>query len=516
MEWLMANYFVDSTTGNDGDAGTDMDLAWATLEKAHESGGLAAGDIVWVRRLHSETLSSTIACLYDGTPTAPIRTIGWPRAADSSITSATWTNGSTTVDLIVGLSMDREKHLARYITGPDEKTYFITKIVDSNTILIDKEYAGGTVTGANGACTIQEDPDYDLAQAIDDSGWTIDVAAWTADADDLPNIDGGAGAFYIDINSDQFLTWDNLDITSGTSYCINVVYGRSTSLRGILISTDANAVACYLRFGDFHLERVIITGNGAGGSQNGVVLNDCRVFGTDVAIYNTGDHPLYSAYANLHFHGLNVGVETATPLTEDVNMVYWATLTGRDIKFGASIGLLERGAGGLTQSAHIAIENYNRVLGSHIVIDSNGTVTSVDVVDGSGDPYKRTGGADTVVEVLYDQSSTTQSNPNIHKRFNVRPVLTHEFEATTDRRKYRYYVQAEGAVLASELWMEVEYVSGYGDATTEYTIKKLTSDEAITVRGDASDWSQYIEVDNVTPAVASKKIYIDPLPEVTT
>ena len=70
----MPNYFVDSTTGNDGDSGLTMDAAWATIEHAVEAGGLVAGDKVWVRRIHVEYAgnpTSDITPTYSGTPKDP-------------------------------------------------------------------------------------------------------------------------------------------------------------------------------------------------------------------------------------------------------------------------------------------------------------------------------------------------------------------------------------------------------------------------------------------------------------
>jgi hypothetical protein len=201
---------------------------------------------------------------------------------------------------------------------------------------------------------------------------------------------------------------------------------------------------------------------------------------------------------------------------------------GKDVKFGADVGEV-RWETKVGPYSRVSIENYNKVLGSHKSFTTQGEVTSLAVVAGSGDPYKRTGGADMVLEILFNLSNTTNENPSPDAQDQMTPIFTHEFEATTDSRRYRYYVNSEKAVLASELWIEVEYVSAYDDAT-EYVIKKVRSDEAITIRGDATDWSQYIEVEDIEPAVgstvrikcycsfydATDKIYIDPLCEVTT
>jgi hypothetical protein len=167
----------------------------------------------------------------------------------------------------------------------------------------------------------------------------------------------------------------------------------------------------------------------------------------------------------------------------------------------------------------IQLENFGKVLGAHFTKTYQGTLIKLDVVAGSGDPFKRSDGADSVLEVLFNDSD--HPSPMQGATF---PIFEHEFEATTDTKNYRYYVQAGGIVTASELYIEVEYVSVYDD-TSEYVLTKVTSDEAFTARADANDWAEYMEVTGITPAVASKvrikcycsyyhavnKIYIDPL-----
>lgn len=122
----MTNYFVDSTTGDNGDNGTTMDLAWATVEYALESGGLSAGDYVWVRRIHSETPGSDIHPTYDGAADSPIQVIGWPRAAATGTASVE--NGFPAF-FSSNVTPDREKHQARRIKNDtDGKYYLITAI----------------------------------------------------------------------------------------------------------------------------------------------------------------------------------------------------------------------------------------------------------------------------------------------------------------------------------------------------------------------------------------------------
>ncbi|MHC4648154.1 MAG: hypothetical protein ACYTBJ_22055 [Planctomycetota bacterium] len=528
----MTDYFVDSTTGSDLDDGTTMDLAWATLEHAMGSGGLAAGDTVWVRRVHDETPTADIAVGYAGTSAAPIRVIGWPRATDASITSATWTNGSKTVDLVVGLSMDREKHVARYIVAPDGTTYMIAVIDDANTFRLLNEYAGPTVTGASGACTIQEDTDYDEAQAIDDSGWTITVATWTADADDLSKFGFDTGAYSINFNNDDHWEMKNLwfiDSADGNGI-IYVAYICHIYFEGCIIEnskSNRTPVSSYLSslvFRRCFLDRT------SGGNTGTLFVNGLFTSIRDCVFYSSDGYSLYcGAYVTLVVLD-NVWLDVVgDSVNDDLFVTYGGEIRSKNTLFTGNISPIERNSAMPTWILNS--ENHNQVLGGHKVWNALGTITKTDVVAGSGDPYKRTNGADSVMEIKYDQAvgGHTLAKDQEYNLDPVQVVLTHEFEATVDRRRYRYYVQAEGAVLASELWMEVEYVSSYGDATTEYVVKRLTSDEAITQRVDASDWSQYIEVDNITPALASKvrvkvycsyyhatnKIYIDPLPEVT-
>ena len=93
----MAHKYVDSNSGSNGDNGTTQALAWATIEYAVETGGIGAGDIIWVRRTHVEYSgdpTSHIVPASSGTRSAHKSVIGWPRAAipNTIITSASWTN----------------------------------------------------------------------------------------------------------------------------------------------------------------------------------------------------------------------------------------------------------------------------------------------------------------------------------------------------------------------------------------------------------------------------------------
>ena len=59
---------------------------------------------LWIRRTFNDVTADYIEPTGDGTAATPAYWIGWPRDA-LTITSATWTNGSTTVDVILPASM---------------------------------------------------------------------------------------------------------------------------------------------------------------------------------------------------------------------------------------------------------------------------------------------------------------------------------------------------------------------------------------------------------------------------
>ncbi len=725
MGWLMANFFLDSTTGDNGDDGTTMDLAWATIEYALESGGLSPGDIVWIRRAHQETPGATAVPIYDGTAKEPIRFIGWPRTT-AAITSATWTNGSAEVSLVepltlqginiakrnqgiydcsdltnwaedsggdgtssqvtfdgkscfklecpapaasgdwvgrrgtalgnfiartvasfawhhelIGAAADADyayllmadtdgsvscqvkfasdglfvydgadwnevgvnlvvqdtwqawtfdvtwaegsstvdiylegvlvgnnidcsytgsftadtvefrqygyntgdvtsyldyirvghdliygsSYLGRRVTAPNGESYLITSVTGDHTMTLDREYAGDTVSSTNGAATIDADDDYALAQAINDGAWTIKKADYNADFADTSLIDFSGSADYINMVADNYHDFNNINFISGSSYALSINDGKGTRLNGCLFEASADSTPLYVVNASLVLERFVLEGTGAGGSQDGITLSEVLGRFKDVAINNCGNHGMKVGYSDLYLENVNIGVETANG-DDDISFTNWSVISGRDVALGASNGDFDRVAAAIPFSS-IQIENYNKVLNAHKEWNSKGEVLKTDVVLASGDPEKRTGGADSVVEILYNQSGVVTATPN-SQDYWTDVVFEHEYEADTGTKAYRYYVQAEDNIAATELWLEVEYVSAY-DSASEYIIKKVRSDEAVAVRSDAADWDQYIEVTDITPATTSKvrircycsyydasnKIYIDPLVEIT-
>jgi hypothetical protein len=294
---------------------------------------------------------------------------------------------------------------------------------------------------------------------------------------------------------------------------------------GCLFLAVANHRIFYIANSGVVLRRCILVGSGAGSSQYGVYVYYGHLKMFDSAVYSTGVYGLDFSSSNGYLKNVNVGVEGNCG-GADMAMITMGRVFGYDVKLGQSAAdrLISTNSGW----TDIAFENYGKVLGAHVRLTAQGQLTKTDVVAGSGDPYKRTGGSDSVIEIVHDESNTTSALPDWDRKYALGdPIFEHEFEVSTGSQTYRYYVQAEGVVTAEQLFIEAEYVSSYDDSS-EYTITIVKSDEAITARDDATDWDQYIEV-TVNPAVASKlrikcycsyyhatnKIYIDPAVEIS-
>jgi len=504
------NYFVDSANGDDTDDGTTMDNgpgggtgAWATIEHAHEAGGLSAGDIVWVRRTHIEYAgnpTSNIDLIYDGTAAEPIKTIGWPRAEipNTTITSATWTNGSTTVDLIVGITCDRTEHCARFATAPNGDKLLITKITDANTLIIDREYAGATVTGTDGKFSIDEDEDYDLAQAIDDSGFTIKVADWTADDDSMPCVDFKDQAYGIKATGEDWLEWKNLEVRdaagAGCFYFDN--QSQPHYFQGCLLHNDNNTEV--LRGASAHgawiIDRCVITASGSGTSQD--LINNLvgPLFIYNSALYDAGNYAV-SATGYIYLENVNLGVEGNCA---DADARLSNNCYGRDVKWGNSSTEIDNSRTSWPVRRHF--ENHNKVLGVHKIYANRGTMLSVTAGAGGDIPNQRTDGNTILLEVDFDASAYDGMLMDF-----TEPIFTAEFDASTDSKDYRIYIQNIAEIAAAKLRLVCEYVSSYDDAT-EYVITKTegtTSNSPIPARADADDWDEYIEVTGIQPAVAS-------------
>lgn len=513
----MADWFVDTGLATGSNNGTSMDNAWQSLKTAMEYASFAAGDKIWVRRRSSYTATSSITPTADGAESALISWIGWPRNTHT-ISSSDWTNGSNTVT-VDDNDMVREKHQARYITAPDGFVYLITRVVNTGSIMIDRPYPGSTVS--NASATIHADDDYSTAQAIDDSAWTIKKTDWNGDSDALHKFDFSGTSYGFAGASANSWILKNLDIVSGTgwgTYAVTWPSAVGPVFEGIMLKQPANDYATCWRF--CTIRRFTMEGTGSGTSQRGFyTFTTCLL--EDGAIYNFGDTGIYQMHGFLR--NVNVGVEQANG---DFDISHATSIMkGIDVKCGGTNGDVVSNTG---MFSYFYVENYGKVLGAHKFWNWDGRryYTNVAVVAGSGDPYKRTGGADQVLKATPVSVSSTYNGISDPTKKPI--ILEYTFSVDTTQRTYRIYVQAAlMSLTASQLVLEADYADSYAEAS-EYHLGLVRSDEAISTRSGADDWSQYVEV-TVQPAVASNVhlrlrgdwidsdgiLYIDPLVEIS-
>ena len=506
----MADHFVDTVNGSNGNTGHDMDNAWATFEYAAESGTLVAGDVVWLRRNQSESPGSDIDFAYNGTYDALIKYIGWPRNT-ASITQGDWTTGSTTVDNVVGQTMDTDKHIMRYVTGPDGNTYLITKITDGNTFIIDKNYAGSTVTGVAGAATIQADPDYTQAQAIDDSGWTIQKTDWNADTDEWYIVDFASAAYRFDMGSKFYQYLANIRIKDSSTYALFISSSRIVILKGVMIEPVENLAASLIQdYSYVHWERVLVSGSAGAthSSQNGVFvhyygaslrLKDCVFYGLE------SQYSIYVlAAGRVELEGVNLGVEVANRAgTYDFLCGQGSYIYGRDVKSGNTNR--SRPYMPFVRQNGVHMENWQRQLGNHVTFTARGAINRITAGGGGTLANQRAGGSPHLLELEFTNNDTpgtysmaTETEPEV-----AQEVFVHEFEVDTTSRSYRYYVQSMGILTASQLWIEAEYCRT-ADSTSSYSVEAVASDETFTARADEDDWAEFMEVTGIQPAIPSK------------
>jgi hypothetical protein len=522
----MATYYCDTGLASGDNDGTTMDDAYRTIKAAFERNAYGAGDILWVRRRSAHTNDGadiTPNAASDGTTIAPIRFVGWPRTT-KAVTSSDWTQGSTAV-VIDDADMSRG-HLGRWITAPDGKQYLITHVVDASNIVIDREYVGSTVTNQN--ATIAADEDYTEAQAIDDSAWTIKKTAWNGDAHTLPTIDFGANAYQLNITGTNgpwvLANLDFLDSTDSAGV-ISATGCRFIFFTGCLFYQSQNSRIITTTSIMAFITRCIITGAGSGNAQRLLYLTQSFVYLKDSAVYAAGVNAMYAETStSVELNNVNIGVE-ASDAAYDIRKVGFGSFIGLDVKLGGTNGLIELSSDTSRDNTSIKFDNYGKILGAQRRFTA-ATQTSARkaVVAGSGDPYKRSGGSDDVLEIFRNYSGGARAPGWENEEIRWR------FWADTTSKSYRVYCQqvAMSTLTAAQAFLEATYVDEYADATAYHTAR-VVSDETITVRSGADDWDQYLEVTGIQPAVAGwvtirlmvqwydvdGYLYVDPLVVIT-
>jgi hypothetical protein len=524
--WYVDLNAAGSNNGAGGD-GTDSDLAdaWQLMQTAilYSSYDSSQANYIWFKRYDdaSQATETPTANWYPGDfayTDRPIIFIGWPRNS-ISITSATWTNNSTTVDLILPATMTASTVIGRMVTAPDGFDYLITKVTDTNTIIIDRPYVGSTVTLTSGASTIKEDDEYSWRpqDGID--------AGWDSDGHERPQMSFTGTSYRVGSNNDAFYGYSNFEVACGTaSPTLYVITARAHYLNNLYATSTSNAKIMQLSSSTY-AERLIVVGNNAGTSQYGIDCGNAH----GIILKNSA---IYNVYYGLvggnsgQVDNVNVGVEGT--VTQELSLSKGQSFSARDLKFGSGTVYYYQ-PWNLWEESQCSIENYGKVLGATRSYTTQGYFTSKDVVAGSGDPYKRTGGADSILEITNNKASDT-----VGYKQPIPPwtcvFIKHVFYTDTTSRNYRYYVQSPAALNAygnnvvDSIWITCTYISSYDASNNTYTKSTVYSDESISARTGADDWSQYIEVTGIAPAVqssvvikiycnyyhASNKVYVDP------
>ena len=380
-------------------------------------------------------------------------------------------------------------------------------------LIIDRPYVGADETGA---FTIAKDEDYDLAQVIDDSGWTIKKADYNGDMIDLPIVDFGESSWYLINQSSLYSIYRGIHFKNGVSRTLHISASTMMDFEGCLFSHSFDSLYMLIPngyYGSIRVNRSIFVGSGLGGVQRGITASaSLDIVVTNTAIYNC-------SYA---------GIQAKRLFLENVNIFHETTkgvysiITHHNYVIGKDVLLGEPPVGGLPKGG-VYLENYQKIKGAHKVWYLNGTMTKVDVVSGSGDPEKRPGGADSVIEVTANKSASYEAIAEW-----AQEIFCHEIWVDLTSKSYRYYIQCKDMVSASsQLWLEAEYIDQYDDVD-KYKTMKVKSVQSCALRTGADDWTQYIEVTGIQPAVegwvrlrafishydADGMIYIDPKAEI--
>lgn len=580
----MADRYVDMVNGDDAENGTTPALGWKTIKFAYEYGALSAGYDVWVKRGSTETPAANIDTNYSGTASSPIKMIGWPRPAipNTTITGADFTNGSNIVDNVTGITPKREQHQGRYVTAPDGNTYLLTAIlmefavdgmaegaeftvgskltnvtqikygkiwafidnldttgtlqivcdgtwIDNDNItdagggnaeiagtvtavgfLIDREYPSSTVTGTNGKFQIEADEDYVARpQAGIDANWDVDAI-------DLPCLDFSGGGFRLTFSYDTFHCFKNFDYKGGTTY-LRLNEEKQIYFVGILMKITGNTSGISMGYTFFNGKRLIFEGTGVGTVQRGITSLNGKI--KDCAIYNFGDHALNTP-RNAFLENVNLGIEQENG-DDDISITRnVCKIKGIDIQLGGTNGYFTR----YRNQEDLQIQNYQKILGNTLNVFDGGQYGSQMAGSGGTVPNQRSGGASRLLEIIPNRTGYNYTI-DVAEKIIDRWVIA----ATTAQKSYRIYLQnmmALNAVEAVNIYFTLKYIKTYDDAS-KYVYETKTSishANPMPVRADANDWGEYIEIINVTPAVASNiiievywslydatnKCYIDP------
>jgi hypothetical protein len=556
-----AIWFCHPGLGTGSNDGTTTDDAWNSMATAFAATSMSPGDTLFIRRVRA-TYAANLAPNVDedGTLTQWYHIVGCPR--DTLVGTADFhqgyrviTNSSITPDLY--------HHATRFISNNlNHRNYMITSIalkinydnesgnfaigeivtdatsgaigkvhylVDAGTTgslwvtvqtgtFGDDNNITGSIAGAatiNGAptvdgfvtlenyvdttntggnFTIPADEYYEQFMSINDAAWTIKIADWDADNDSLPRADFTTGAYNLYNNGAYMWRFTNICFAGGSSS--GTVYTKSMSNQIFFhcIFQQSNNVSCfYSSSSSAHqtFGNCIFIGSSAGSAQIGCsTTNGMFTIFRNVAIYNMGDNGVNCEYGEHYFYNCNFGIDLPN---DDYDIVIGNhNVYAEDCGFGGLNGTITCGN---YYRPQFFSYNHNRVFGDNRQYLNQGYFVKTPVIAGSGNPEKRTGGSDFVIALTENHRS--DGFTNFTDKRNL--VFEQSFVMDTTPRNYRFYCQAEAmSATVQQIRLEVKYCSK-NLGTTTYYMQIDTSDETISTRTGADDWTQYIEVTGVAP-----------------
>jgi hypothetical protein len=357
--------------------------------------------------------------------------------------------------------------------------------------LIDREYAGSTVTGTSGKFQIEADEDYAAFHAAGVG------ASWEADAHDLPKIDFNDGAYQLVLSSDYYFSFRNFyfEDSDDTLGIIRATLSLFVEFIGCIIKQSVkNRMLFSATYQNVILNRFIIEGSGVGNIQNGIQLEASIVTIINGAIYNCGNYGIYELGINVteKILNLNIGSEI-TNLSYDIGSLYQCYLKGRDMILGGLNGYVLFA----NPSKSVTIENYQKTLGINCGFYHGGSWESIAVTSTAANKKL----SDTVLKII----PSINIVPSIEDW--KQSVFLGVFSLASGSQTIKFWIYNNGCgtlndtLYSDNIYLKAKYVDSYDD-TSEYTQTNVYSAEIdIANAANANDWD-YLQV-TVNPAVAS-------------
>lgn len=518
----MANYYIDPAASGSND-GSSPANAW-TSANAWTQSTPTAGDTVWIRRTVDYSVSSTLTPYTGGTNQSPTVAQGWPRGQHTG--TGNWTNGSNQVTSVSDASIRR--YVGRWIKNDAHGWWYLVTWVSGTTLYLDRPYAGDNASSA--AFTVRADDDYAIRpQAGIDAGWD-------SDAQDLPRYYGNPTAQMLTLNSSA-KGWviKNLyfEKTGTATYSMAGIYAYSgrphiRAFEGCIFYAPSVSAAFSLVYVDTNswldMNRFLISG-----------YNHTNQYGLQVAqgYVSLRNGAVSASYQGIrviggtcHLENVNVGVESAC--TQDIWAYSGGVLTGKDVLCGNSLVYLKVVDAYPMINANLSainIEAWGKDLSK--VFRKDSLATSSMRVDTGTSPVKRSNGNDCILVVdLGTNNSDDWGPPAAYYKGAVFDQRIWQQGGTT--QAFKVYLQSTVALSSGLVTLEATWIDNY-ESDTEYTETASMVTGAISERSDDSDWSQYLEVTGISPAVSmgvrlrlyvrayssSDFLYVDPKIEIT-